>query len=442
VLAGGVGMALACSGIFLIPMLHQRPLVHLDWIVNSSYGDWHRNFVYRDEVAHGFTAAHIKPFVNRTATTQAIIALAALALLFLRDKAGGSKSLRDGPAGRESLAWMAVAVWTFFLQIPPSTPLWSTVPELGTIQFPWRFGLFQSLSCAFLMASVSAVFGPADSRGEHVPSPGPGQNARHGWVRQPATGIALLFLASLPALVVSAGLTGNSEFLFDAKIAQDPRVDSRVMEEYLSRTFQGWQKFKQAPFALHAGPVFRRPARWQEEGREPGVRLMRVISKEPNTLHLATILYPGWRVMVDGRQTPVREAAGRTGIAVDLPAGSHLVRLEFMRARLAGPGQLKTLLWGTEERQFQVEAPQKNRLDLRIFYHPGWKAWIDGKETLLRHDNVMNAIQVPVPSGRHQVRVALTATQDRWMGAVVSSVALATMLALAGVLAWRQRKTS
>ncbi|MCZ6833908.1 MAG: 6-pyruvoyl-tetrahydropterin synthase-related protein, partial [Acidobacteria bacterium] len=136
-------LALMAAAIYLIPMIHQRPEVHLDWVVDAPYGDWRRNFVYRDEVAFGFKRAPIKPWVNRVTTTQGILALAA-GVLFV----SGRRRRRDVTPGTGTLdgeAMVMLAFWTVFLQIPASAFLWRLIPELGTVQFPWRFGLFQGL---------------------------------------------------------------------------------------------------------------------------------------------------------------------------------------------------------------------------------------------------------------------------------------------------------
>ena len=48
----GAGVAaVACASIYLVPALAEREFAHLEWISESPFGDWRRNFVYRDEVA-------------------------------------------------------------------------------------------------------------------------------------------------------------------------------------------------------------------------------------------------------------------------------------------------------------------------------------------------------------------------------------------------------
>ena len=62
--------------------------------------------------------------------------------------------------------------------------------------------------------------------------------------------------------------------------------------------------------------------------RTPEFRQLRIQLTEAGQLQFRTRNFAGWTATVDGQVVPIREGAVKN-ILVDLPAGSHLVTLEF-----------------------------------------------------------------------------------------------------------------
>jgi 6-pyruvoyl-tetrahydropterin synthase-like protein len=338
--AGALALALGLTGIYFVPMLAQRGLVHMDWVVQASYGDWRRNFVYRNEVAFGFTPAPIKPWVAYTAGSQALLAAgAAGAILFFFIRRHAPRPTGDGAAPRiavhEALSHLGVAAWCLFLQVPWSAPIWRMTPELGTVQFPWRFGPFQGLAGCFL---VGSAFDPR--------------------LRPPsrrATAILACVLAalSLPALAASHRFTLNREFMFDEEQARRGDTISRVMFEYIPRGVESWQRFEEIPYAENA------------------------------------------------------------------------------RAALEPPGAVEVVEWTTHGRRLRIDSAVPALLRVRTFAYPGWEARLDGVAAPIEADNRLLAATIRVPAGRHDVEMRFGSTTDRRLGAGVSLLSIATMLALA-----------
>ena len=143
--AGGAGLLLAA--IYLVPMLAEREHVNLQYLTESYFGNWRRNFAFRDETEFGFRPDAIKPAINSAAAWQAALAAAACAVAVFR--------CPPGSRGRaDALLFTGLSVWVVYLQLPISTPVWTYLPELGTVQFPWRFGALQGL-LAPLVAAVA-----------------------------------------------------------------------------------------------------------------------------------------------------------------------------------------------------------------------------------------------------------------------------------------------
>ena len=60
----------------------------------------------------------------------------------------------------------------------------------------------------------------------------------------------------------------------------------------------------------------------------------RLVLAQPDTVQLLQHNYPGWKVYLDGRETPVLKQSG-TGIAVQVPAGEHRVSFRYERKAVA-----------------------------------------------------------------------------------------------------------
>ncbi len=88
--------------------------------------------------------------------------------------------------------------------------------------------------------------------------------------------------------------------------------------------------------------------------------------------------------------------------------------------------------------QFLSGQPNPNRLDIQVSspadgwlvvsdaWYPGWRAWVDGKETrILRADYLFRA--VAVPAGKHQVVLAYQPLSF-WGGATLSLFSLLALI--------------
>ena len=292
-MAAAGGVALLCSAVYLVPMLVQRDAVNLEWVKDSPFGAYPRNFIYRDETAHGYPPAPIKPLVNGTATWQAFLALAAAAVLVAR---------RRQPS--EGWIFLGLSLWTLFLQTPLSSPLWAAVPELATVQFPWRFAAFQALAACFLVSC-----------------------ALQTEMRRQAVAVLLLLLAAGPALALSAKMWGKSLYQLDAATAELPALRTLVTTEYIPKGVREWQSFAAPAEPRHAalgGPGRVEVLSWQTHSRRVGVE-----TPAPTTLTLRTFAFPGWEARLNGEAAPIRADNPLHAIEIAVPAGRHEVEVEL-----------------------------------------------------------------------------------------------------------------
>lgn len=303
--AAAVGAALLSAG-YLVPALAQRDAAHLEYMTEGRRYDWRRNFVFRDETAHGYPRAPLKPWVNGAAASQLLVALAAFA-------AAAPLLRRRDAAALETGSMAAVAALAFALQVPPSAPLWQHVPELATVQFPWRFSGLQGFSACVLLATALARAG----------SLGPG--------RRRAALLAALAAATLPALALTGSALGAAQFRFDARAAAQRA--GNVIFEYVPKGVAGWRTFQERP-AQDVPPV----QALQEGGGEARVhglewgaqqRRFTVESQRPVRLRVRTFHFPGWQARVDGAAVPLAAGGPQRALELALPAGRHEVALRY-----------------------------------------------------------------------------------------------------------------
>jgi uncharacterized membrane protein YfhO len=93
-----------------------------------------------------------------------------------------------------------------------------------------------------------------------------------------------------------------------------------------------------------------------------------------------------------------------------------------------GAGEIKTILWTPEKRDFRLRAEAAGRFVLVEQLFPGWRATVDGRP--VRIQRWQKAFQaVPVAAGEHVVKFEYRPAYLS-IGAAISVLALAAMLLL------------
>lgn len=84
------------------------------------------------------------------------------------------------------------------------------------------------------------------------------------------------------------------------------------------------------------------------------------------------------------------------------------------------------------DREFQVLMTERGTITVNTVYFPGWKAFVDAKETPITYASD-GVIHIAVPKGNHMVRIVFTDTIPRIIGNVLSAVSCVWVFAwLAG----------
>lgn len=324
--AGLVGTAIA--GIYVIPATVERSLSHMEWTTDLEFARWDRHLLFHNGERPGEEKLLIKPLVDRTAVCQLIVMGVAL-LLFL-----GRRAIR-GKATNEYEAWLffALACWSFFLEILPSSPIWEHVPGFASVQFPWRFLAFHVLSLsafAALLGSPSLTSDPkAVAKGRRKASVGQGPWRKLGRnVTEPAVIGVLVGLAAIPAVNYTVFLHYERPYTFSVARSRMMYIANRTVKEYIPKPVPSWDIVEESRPASN-------PVRVSSGGSativawEPEKRVVDVEMPEAGTVTLWTFNYPAWRATIDGNPARIRSADFLDMIEIPVASGEHRVEVVF-----------------------------------------------------------------------------------------------------------------
>jgi hypothetical protein len=97
---------------------------------------------------------------------------------------------------------------------------------------------------------------------------------------------------------------------------------------------------------------------------------------------------------------------------------------------LRGEGQVETLHRGGASSQVKITAAEPVTLQFYTYDYPGWVVTLDGQLIPHRHEPPFGLITVDIPPGQHTALLRMGSTPPRTLGAIVSSLALLTLIAL------------
>ena len=263
----------------------------------------------------------------------ALVAVAGMALVRRIRRAGG---LGPDAGTWTTLAALAVFGGAALMTTAVTRPLWDATPLLAFAQFPWRF-----LTLAAFGASLASGFAIETLAPQGRP-----------WAR-PLAAAAVILCA-----VLAYGAYARPQFaVYDAEqndhahaaylearaMLDDPAryqdVAARANLATLIGTGQsGTSRHEYLPDGVSRLPVS--PPGSRAEVLEGG-RIERAETIGPNherftvamdaagELRFNQFFFSGWRAAIDGRDVPVRTERGYGTIQISVPAGTHVVELEF-----------------------------------------------------------------------------------------------------------------
>lgn len=144
---------LTLSAFYLIPLLFERNFVQADAVARTS--DYSLHFVAPSQLwnsvwGYGGSGVGVEDGMSfKVGKIQLVLALAGAILLFVRSK-------------RRELFFVFAGVFSLFMTTSYSSFLWSHIPLLPIVQFPWRYlvlgGFFVSILAGYSMTALKIQF--------------------------------------------------------------------------------------------------------------------------------------------------------------------------------------------------------------------------------------------------------------------------------------------
>jgi len=247
---------------------------------------------------------------NRVASNMAVVLLAWVAAMAVGvSRTGRQRQHRLAPG--MVLSFCALAAAVLLLLLPVSSVLWSYLPELRFVQFPWRWMSVLAVGAALFTAAmgrgrwrwilpVTAAFLTVGC-GRYV--------AKHTWWDTED-------MPTLRAAIAAGeGFEGTDEY--------DPAGDDRTALP--QKRLRAWLVSAEThgDAKEDVGIV---AEVWTAEQR-----ILRVNAKRQGRLAIRLLDYPAWRATVDGKSAAIERAPGTARMIVAVPAGESRIELRFTR---------------------------------------------------------------------------------------------------------------
>lgn len=212
---------------------------------------------------------------------------------------------------KEWIAFFGAATFVLcFLMTARSHQLWDAIPQLQYIAFPWRLLAPVCFCLALLTAAIVLALPRLDT----------------GWQRLAyAAIVAVLVLTALPHAKPASYLSFDPKLWTPRQLAMRGAV-AGTFETFEPRYVNERPTYTGGAITVHSGsctPVV--------QSRGPVSLTAAVQAATDCALELPIAFFPGWRISIDGVDTP-QDAPSPTGrMRVTVSPGTHRLRAEFAR---------------------------------------------------------------------------------------------------------------
>ena len=301
---GGAAMALgiALAAFYILPAALEQSWVSIAQAVSSGLRP-QENFLFT------VTSDPEHTFFNFVASKVAVGMLVALGLGII-----SGRLVRQ----RSRTLWWMLMVLSFacvVLMVPVSSLLWTHVPKLRFVQFPWRwlFPLAVPMA-AFVATAIARVRGG----GRVILWAGAfGALALCGWLLERGTWWDSDGVADLQAAILERGTGYEGVDEYTPRESDNYDIDKRAPRVAELLSLEQKRSLQAPTIAIE---------RWYSEHKAFTVTISR-----PATMILRLLNYPAWQIQRDGKVVEATSSPGTGQVLIAVPAGTSHIRLDFIR---------------------------------------------------------------------------------------------------------------
>ncbi len=338
-LAAGL-LGIGVSGFFLLPALLERGYIVQEQWVQGSFG-YDKHFVFAGQLLSSFWGygyageglADEMPF--QLGLFPLFLSIAALTLRWHLPRWRADRNF-----------FLAATGVVVLFMLPLSAPLWKAVPLAALVQFPWRLLILTAVTLSLLGATLAAD-------GDDVQ-----------YEISPAMVLAVAVAAGSFAYTLPQYTPYSARAESDAAVVEFELVYPPDRTGMTAWTKEQPMTSPLVPQYLAGEPPTKAhilEGQGSVETRYLGGATVEVLvrAETPATLELYTYYFPGWQATVDGNPVAIWPTEPYGLIALQVPAGEHVVRLRFgdTPVRLAGKAvslisllAVGMLLWPVRQR--------------------------------------------------------------------------------------------
>jgi hypothetical protein len=305
--AGGLALGFGLTGFYLLPAAYEQRWVNIAQALSSGLQP-SQNFLYTEI---GDPEHNLFNWIASSVAVSLIVMTGIAALAAYRNIENQADHEAKEKLWRAMLLLSAAAT---ILMLRPSSILWTLLPKLRFVQFPWRWMAILAVPYAYFGAAAIA-------------------RRRGTWVGSAVAVLVLTAGGTATFLVHQAWWDTDDIPALEEAIASDQGFEGN--DEYDPVGDDHYNLPQKAPRAeilpvRKFGPLVPRAeihmGRWTAEQRE-----MSVNSPQRLRLALRVLNYPGWCVEVDGKAVTPQHAETTAQMILPLSPGTHRITMRFGR---------------------------------------------------------------------------------------------------------------
>jgi len=291
-LAAGVLLGLAATAFFWVRMLSELPWIKAGVVDPKTYYDYRVNFIFSPSA-----------LTNRNTWYANLLALATITLFL-----PAILLIWKGSGGKRFVAVFIVMIFSFFMTLPLSQPLWQLIPKLSEVQFPWRWLAVTSLTGSVLLAAS-------------IPH----------WTELLKTRVRPLYFLPALGFVFSLIFIG-SQIVWDSDYMPKREFDSVLSSIRGAVSFKDWlpidaRQLLELPKMTDNVAIASRSV--TVEAWEPEYRRFSVSEGAAGQARLKTFYYPNWKAKADGSSLNLGPSAEGV-MLINIPDRAMTVEMSFV----------------------------------------------------------------------------------------------------------------